>query len=301
MNKLIILSSKYYSDSETRNYGDCILIDAGTDLIIYDCGSKEHAYQVIKYMDENHYSQAKLILSHNDSDHSDGIMTLLNNQKLSTIYTTLLLKYKDEILDKIDDNRKTKKSVSNQIIELYDNIAKLTGAPLIDIYETDNEICSGVSIVGPDKEYMLDSVAKHLDGREGNEIDGETAVNATSIQIEVSFGKSKLLLCGDCSYAAIEDKLQNYQIIQLPHHGKKHQAELIFAKKSHQPDTMYLISDNTGSSNGGSDNLNTKGYRVKNTKNNPNIVIDNNSFNANSFLTNKCLGIGNALFFTRKL
>ena len=64
---------------------------------------------------------------------------------------------------------------------------------------------------------------------------------------------------------------------------------------------MYLISDNTGSSNGGSDNLNTKGYRVKNTKNNPNIVIDNNSFNANSFLTNKCLGIGNALFFTRKL
>ena len=38
MKEILILSSKNYDNSETTNYGDCILINTGSELIIYDCG-----------------------------------------------------------------------------------------------------------------------------------------------------------------------------------------------------------------------------------------------------------------------
>lgn len=131
--------------------------------------------------------------------------------------------------------------------------------------------------------------AKRLDGREGNTMDGETAVNATSIQISVTIGTNNILLCGDCSYASIEDKIMDFKGIQLPHHGKSKQAEKIFEKKSHQIDTIYIVSDNTGNSNGGSDSLQSKGKRVFNTKNSNDIILDSKTFSSSSYITNKSL------------
>jgi len=290
MQEILILSSKNYEDSETKNYGDCILINTGSQLIIYDCGHERHADEVIKYMSSNGFSKAKLILSHNDSDHFDGILKLLEEDKLSVIRTTLLLKYKDDILDRIDDKRKTRDSVSDQILEDYDNIAKLSGEPLEDIYEHPEDLCDEVKIIGPDFEYMLDTVAKRLDGREGNQQDGETAVNATSIQVEVKIGVHKLLLCGDCSFAAIEDCVRDFDCIQLPHHGKPKQADAIFEKKDDQFNSYYIVSDNTGNSNGGSDNLVTTGHRVKNTKNASTITINHNFFSSSNIRTGNVLG-----------
>ena len=290
MTKIKFLSSSSYTDSENKNYGDCILIDTGNELIIYDCGSTEHADRVIKYMNEHNYKKAKLILSHNDSDHFNGIPKLLEEGLLSEIYTTLLLKYKDDILERIDDQRRNRATVGQQILDLYDNIAQLSGSPLIDIYENTSPLCNEVKIIGPDKDYMLDTVAKRLDGREGNTQDGETAVNATSIQVSVSINNHKLLLCGDCSYSSIDDKILEFDAIQLPHHGKSKQADQIFSKKSDLINTLYIVSDNTGSTNGGSDNLNTKGHRIKNTKNSSDIIVTDSSFTTSSFTTHRCLG-----------
>ena len=90
MKEIILLSAKHYEESENSNQGDCILINTGSELYIYDCGSPCHAEEVIKYMDENSYDKAKLILSHNDSDHFDGIPQLLENDRISSIYTVLL-------------------------------------------------------------------------------------------------------------------------------------------------------------------------------------------------------------------
>ena len=144
------------------------------------------------------------------------------------------------------------------ILEKYDNIKQLSGEPIYDVYEKKPILCDGVEIVGPEKEDMLHAVAKLLDNREGDTIDGETVVNATSLQVAVKIGSHKMLLCGDSSFAAIEDKLSEYDCIQLPHHGKVKQAEEIFESKKKQTGTLYIISDNTGSTNGGSDKLNTK-------------------------------------------
>lgn len=291
MKEILILSSKSYENSSTTNYGDCILINTGTELVIYDCGHEAHADFVINYMSQNGFDKAKLILSHNDSDHFDGIPKLLNEDKISVIRTTLLLKYKDRILEKIDDKRKSLNSVAQQILDLYDNIAQLSGAPLEDIYEHPEDLCDEVSIVGPDFDYMIQTVAKRLDGREGDTVDGETAVNATSIQVRVKIGTHTLLLCGDCSYPAIENIVHDYDAVQLPHHGKCKQAEKIFEKKSDQAYSVYIVSDNTGNTNGGSDNLITTGHRVYNTKKDGNITVNNSTFTGSTVKTGRVLGI----------
>ena len=259
------LSSKYYSDV-TANNGDCILIDTDSELVIFDCGCEDHANRVIDYMKAHNYSKAKLVLSHNDSDHFNGIPYLIDEGKISDVYTLLLLKYKDELLEKIDDKRITRDSLTRRIKEIFDNINSLSNrVTLRDIF-TDTYVCAGVTIVGPDKKYALNAVAKCIDNREGNTIDKETIVNAVSTQIKVVVGSQNLLLCGDSSFEAIDDKLSEYTHIQLPHHGKKEQAEQIFNKRGSIGITYY-VSDNTGNSNGGSDDLPKKGYNIKNTKN----------------------------------
>lgn len=265
MKKITVLSSQEYEEKE-KNYGDCIVIDNSEEIVVYDCGCEEHAKRVIKYMDDNKISKVKVILSHNDSDHFNGIPYLIEKGKVSEVYTVLLLKYKDELLEKIDDKRRNRDSIGETIKSIYSNIAELSRkVSLKDIYE-EKKIGTDITVVGPEKEYMLDSVAKGIDSREGDTIDKETIVNATSVQISLAMGNDKLLLCGDCSYAAIDDKVKEYSYIQLPHHGKKEQADKIFRAKEGENKVVYIVSDNTGNSNGGSDDLPQKGYDIRNTK-----------------------------------
>ncbi|MEG2583511.1 MAG: MBL fold metallo-hydrolase [Oscillospiraceae bacterium] len=277
-----VLSSKGYENC-SKNCGDCIIIDNGSELVIYDCGCEEHAKRVIEYMKQKGYDLVTVVLSHNDSDHFDGITYLLEEEKVSKIVTVLLLKYKDELLDKIDDGRKNRNSISEQIKDLYANIASLSKkVTLQNIYDNGKtiSIAEGIEVVGPDEEYMLDAVAKGLDTREGDTIDGETIVNATSVQVQVAFDGKALLLTGDSSFEAIKDRLTEYQIIQLPHHGKKAQAEQIFDELFGKNEIVYIVSDNTGDSNGGSDKLDVKGHIVKNTKNDSNIELAETNINS---------------------
>lgn len=261
--KVIFLSSQGYKDSG-ENKGDCILIDTNSELVIYDCGCEEHANRVIDYMDKHHYSKAKLVLSHNDADHFDGIPYLIEAGKISDVYTLLLLKYKDDLLEKINDKRITRDSLTRRISEIFANIYSLSGKVVLKDIFSDTFICYGISIIGPDKEYALDAVAKRIDNRQGDTIDKETIVNAVSTQVKVIVGTKNLLLCGDSSYEAIKNKLSGFSLIQLPHHGKKEQADRIFEQKGSVGITYY-VSDNTGNSNGGSDDLPVQGYNIKNT------------------------------------
>ena len=132
--KVIFLSSQGYKDSG-ENKGDCILIDTNSELVIYDCGCEEHANRVIDYMDKHHYSKAKLVLSHNDADHFDGIPYLIEAGKISDVYTLLLLKYKDDLLEKINDKRITRDSLTRRISEIFANIYSLSGKVVLkDIF-----------------------------------------------------------------------------------------------------------------------------------------------------------------------
>ena len=163
--KVTFLSARTYENPQS-NYGDCILIDTGTELVIFDCGCEEHARRVIAYMESHCYKKAKLVLSHNDADHFDGIPYLVKQGVLSEVYTLLLLKYKGELLDRINDKRRTRDSIAERIEEIYSNIYSLSGdVTLRDIF-TETTVATGVTIVGPEKEYALNAVAKRIDSRE---------------------------------------------------------------------------------------------------------------------------------------
>ena len=264
MNNFSVLSARDY-EPKGSNYGDCTIIDTNSELVVYDCGCEEHAQRVEQYMKDNGYDKVIVVLSHNDADHFNGIPYLVENNLVSKIYAQLYLKHKDKIKELMNDGRVTNKSLSERIKTDYDNISSLSGkAELIDAIEL-QEIVSGVSIVGPDKDYTLEAIAKELKNSEGDTMDCETVINASSVQLSVDIKDKKLLLCGDCSFESIKDKLFEYKIIQLPHHGKAETAEKIFDEKTGENDVVYIVSDNTGNTNGGSSKLKSAGKQVKNT------------------------------------
>lgn len=290
MKKVIFLSSKNYNDP-SKNCGDCILIDTSSELVIFDCGCEEHAKQVENYMLNHNYSTAKMILSHNDADHFDGIPYLVDKGLISEVYTLLLLKYKDELLDLIDDGRRNRDSIAKSIEEIYDNIYSLSGTVTLKDIFTDTNIATGINISGPDKDYALNAIAKNIDSRESDNIDKETIVNAVSTQVSITFSPNKkLLLTGDSSFKAIETNIKTHSAIQLPHHGKLDQADNIFSIKDNQ--TIYYVSDNTGNSNGGSDKLREKyprGHVIYNTLNGEQVCTSD-SFRVTSVKGSYCWG-----------
>ena len=271
--KIYVLSSQECED-ESKNNGDCFVIDNNKELVIYDCGCEDYANWVISYMKEHNYSKVKVVLSHNDDDHFKGIPILVEKDKTSEITTVLLLKYVDKLLDIIDDGRKNRESLKRQILDTYDNIAQLSGNNLKDAFEH-IEISDGIKISGPGKAYILDAAAKGLDSTEGDTIDRSTITNATSIHLEITLDNKKILLTGDSSFESVmTENLEDFKVIQLPHHGNADIGERIFNETKKDLDKQYIISDNTGNSNGGSDKLNTKGYRVMNTKEKGLLTLD---------------------------
>lgn len=277
--EIVFLGTKDYEESGDKRYGDCVIINAGDELIIYDCGSEEHAKQVLKYMEQHGFKELVIVLSHNDSDHFDGIPYLVESGVVKGIYTTLLFKYAEEIEKILDDDRRNKHSVIEAIKKKYDNIASLSGTYLYDIYENTISLPSGIAVVGPEKSYMLNAVAKCINEQDGDTTDGETNVNATSIQVKVKVCGHEMLLCGDSAFAAIKNNIRDCDVIQLPHHGKDEQAQEIFDAKEDTLNTYYIVSDNTGNTNGGSDNTDFTGHKVFNTKEMGNIKIDEWFFN----------------------
>lgn len=284
----LMLSSKTYKGHEEYDFGDCFIIDNGNDVVVFDCGSDEHAEKVIEYLESNYGSDKKaiIVLSHNDSDHFNGIPKLINENKVEKVYTILLLKFYEELLEEIDDDRKTKDSIKRQILERYSNIASLGELGLLEnIYNDDEsfvQICDGIEVVGPSKEYVLEVAGQALDSREGDSIDNETTVNAASVQISINLGSSKILLVGDASTNAIRDNANKHQIIQIPHHGRLDHAEELFKIKKEDRDTVYLISDNKGSKPGGSKDLinqgKDKGHIIFNTRTDDTKTINSTTY-----------------------
>ena len=79
----LMLSSKSYKESKEHDFGDCFISDNGNDVVVFDCGSNEHAEKVIEYLENNYDPDKKaiIVLSHNDSDHFNGIPKLIEENK----------------------------------------------------------------------------------------------------------------------------------------------------------------------------------------------------------------------------
>lgn len=262
--------SNYDGDKDTR-FGDCMLLHDDTSMIVYDCGHKKHTAAVEAFLQSKPLiSQVHIVISHNDSDHTDGVCDLLNwlfDRKKYTvsIYTHQYLKHIDTILDKIDDGRRTRDSLKQALLAEFDNIktiietAQGLGFPAV-------EALSGTSvgnctIVGPTVDEFTDVAAKAVDKRVSDNIgEGhaeETVMNAASVQLKCKLKNAEtIVLCGDACPEYLHN-LDSCDIIQLPHHGQLDDAKAIFEELKDSYSKKYFISDNTGSgiTSGGSDKL----------------------------------------------
>lgn len=258
--------SKYDGDTDTR-YGDCILLYNDTSLIVFDCGHDRHAEEVKRFLQKNHSIRyVYIVISHNDSDHINGVLALMEylhvHEYNVTVYTALYLKNTKEILEILDDKRRTPEKTREHILKMFDNICEIVQQAQeykfsIENAEVGKRVSTG-TIVGPTVEEFTKVVAAAVEsGNSGSKIDGETVMNAASLQLKIKLETSDvILLCGD----ATPDYLHNldiYNIIQLPHHGKLESAQKIFEALEDSHSKMYLVSDNTGSgeTSGGSDKL----------------------------------------------
>ena len=261
--KVKFLGTKEYEGKENGWYGDCILLynESNKQMVIYDCGSEQHAYEVIEFMDSKGFTETDIILSHNHKDHFDGIPYLIESGKVGKIFTTLLLKseHLDEILKRLDNKSRTREGTKTRILNLYDKIAELSGSDLRDVYLDEVELPEGIEFIGPSKDIMIDAVVKAIKNDDITVAEGdETLVNATSLQFVVKIDDGNtLLLLADVSFDNIACDLSEHKYIQLPHHGKLDTAVQIFDEigKVNLLDHEFIVSDNTGTSNGGSSDL----------------------------------------------
>lgn len=262
--------SYYDGDRDTR-FGDCILLYSTTALVVYDCGHTKHAEAVEEFLQSNPaISQIHIVVSHNDNDHTGGVCGLLDwlyvQRKYTVkVYSHQYLKHVDTILDKIDDGRRNRESLKQSLLDEFDNIRAIIESAHAFGFLAE-EALSGTSvgsctIVGPTIDEFTDVAAKAIDCRESNNIgEGhaeETVMNAASVQLKCKLDNAEtILLCGDASPSYMHN-LDNYHVIQLPHHGQLDDAKAIFEALKDSYVKAYFISDNTGSgaTSGGSDKL----------------------------------------------
>ena len=262
--------SHYQNDRDTR-FGDCILLYDTTSLIVYDCGHLEHKKYIESFLKCNpNIKQVKVVVSHNDSDHTNGICVLLkwlsDNDYSVELYSHQYDKHLNAILDAVDDKRRKIESVKQSLQEEFNNIKDIINtAEQLNITLVEalpNTIVGEALIVGQTIEEFIEDAAKAIDNRESDMVETgyekETVMNAVSIQIKCEIDKvGSILLCGDASPAYLKN-LNEYDLIQLPHHGQLDDAKAIFDELGGDAyEKNYLISDNTGSSSntGGSEEL----------------------------------------------
>ena len=277
--------SHYDGDLDTR-FGDCMLLYDSSSLIVYDCGHTKHTETVETFLQSKTIKQVHIVVSHNDNDHTSGICELLEwlytRKKYSvSVYSHQYLKHVDTILDKIDDGRRNRESLKRALLAEFDNIKEIIKTAQACGFAAEEALIGiGVgncTIVGPTEDEFTDVAARAVDNRVDNNIgEGyaeETVMNAASIQIKCKLDNADtILLCGDSSPMYMYN-LDNYDIIQLPHHGQLADAEAVFSTLTNAGSKVFLVSDNTGSAknSGGSYDLMEsdakKGKRIKNTKN----------------------------------
>lgn len=258
--------SHYDNDFDTR-FGDCIMLFDSTVLVVYDCGHVKHAEAVEAFLSAHpQISEVNIVVSHNDSDHTDGVITLLDylcaKTKITvTVYSSLYLKSARKVKDLLDDDRRTLPATKQHILDTFNNIK--------DIIEKAQECKFAVKnvdvgtkiascyVVGPTEDEFVGVVSKAIKDNHVTQIEGETVMNAASVQLKCTLGETTVLLCGDATPEYLPDDLDSYDIFQLPHHGKLDNAKGIFDKLHDPYSKKYLVSDNTGSAetSGGSDDL----------------------------------------------
>ncbi len=170
--------------------GDCVLIDTGSEAVIYDCGSEAQAAHVIRYLDQHtpRYEKAVLVLSHEDSEHCGGADALIGQGRISDVYTHIFRDHIKEIKKQMRSVRLREKAWMNSSREIID-------FPALDFIEAGDDealtwwVCANINLNFPFTKKYLPCPVELPDGFtpiEGSTVDTTASDDGTEKEEEAA-------------------------------------------------------------------------------------------------------------------
>lgn len=264
----------FLSNSSVNQDSDSILFRYMPDgeqefvHVLYDGGVKAFGETINQHL-KDYYNTEKLdyvIISHPDNDHTSGIIELFGKIKIGKIYMNCPWNYIEDLWIYVNDGRKTKESLKQELYSSYPNVKKIEdlakeyNIPVSSVFEGEH-ITGEIKVLSPSKTFYIEQIVQSTKNSlveknfESNFIEavrsikkfifesfaGEdtlredvstTAENETSVIIHLGLSNYNVLLTGDAGIKALDAaynygisnniQFENYNLIQIPHHGSRH-------------------------------------------------------------------------------
>lgn len=236
--------------------------------VLYDGGVKAFGETIDKHL-RDYYNTEKLdyvIISHPDNDHTSGIIELFGKIKIEKIYMNCPWNYIEDLWTYVDDGRKTKESLKQELYSSYPNVKEIEdlaneySIPVLPVFQG-SYITDEIKVLSPSKTFYIEqivdssknSLAEKNSGIKFIEVvnsiksfifesfTGEdtlrenvstSAENETSVILHLGLSTYNVLLTGDAGIKALDAaynhgisnniQFENYNLIQIPHHGSRH-------------------------------------------------------------------------------
>lgn len=264
----------FLSNSSVNQDSDAILFrympDGAQEFVhvLYDGGVKAFGETIERHLID-YYNTKKLdcvIISHPDNDHTSGIIELFGKIEIGKIYMNCPWNYIESLWPHVNDGRKTKESLKQELYSSYPNVKRIEdlaneySIPILPIFQG-TYINDEIKVLSPSKTFYIEqivdssknSLAEKRSGIKFSEainsiknfivesFTGEdtlrenvstSAENETSVILHLGLSTYNVLLTGDAGIKALDAaynygisnniQFENYNLIQIPHHGSRH-------------------------------------------------------------------------------
>lgn len=234
--------------------------------LVFDGGSQEYGEELCNILEQYYFKNRRdktinyLFCSHAHQDHCAGILELMERFDIGVLVINDPKDFSKEILNEIDDKRRTEKSIKDGLEEkekIYHEVIQKAYAKKIPIKQgLQGKYIKAAdkllfTVLSPTRELFVKKNAEHLldigthpapsnreqipDPKNKDVIknsDSTSPINETSIVLHCNMGDETILLTGDAGEEGLETAI-NYAInnridltavnvYQAPHHGSRH-------------------------------------------------------------------------------
>ena len=141
-------------------------------IAVYDGGFQAHGEEMVRHLNEYYFDDPEgdkkredkivdcVIISHPDQDHVSGIKNIIENFSVERLYMNRPWLYLDELYEKINDGRITKKSLESRLKNAFSNIAEIESlaqdydVDILEIFEGEL-ICNKFLTLSPSRDFYL--------------------------------------------------------------------------------------------------------------------------------------------------
>ena len=133
--------------------------------ILYDGGVKASGETIEQHL-RAYYNTEKLdyvIVSHPDNDHTSGIIELLGKFEIGKIYMNCPWNYIEDLWTYVDDGRKTKESLKQELYSSYPNVKEIEdlankyNIPVLPIFQG-AYITDEIKVLSPSKTFYIEQI-----------------------------------------------------------------------------------------------------------------------------------------------